>query len=73
MIRVSVAFFSLELLDVATVQQEFQEALFDAGWVRCGWPEGLGGLGGDARHRAAVRRIWWTACRSRSRTSRSRR
>ena len=47
-------FFSLDLLDVATVQQEFQEALFAGGWVRCGWPEELGGLGGDARHRAAL-------------------
>ena len=46
--------FSLELLDVATVQQEFQEALFAGGWVRYGWPEELGGLGGDARHRAAL-------------------
>jgi alkylation response protein AidB-like acyl-CoA dehydrogenase len=47
-------FFSLELIDVVTVQQEFQEELFTGGWVRCGWPEELGGLGGDARHRAAL-------------------
>ena len=46
--------FSLELLDVATVQQEFQEELFAGGWVRYGWPDDLGGLGGDARHRAAL-------------------
>jgi alkylation response protein AidB-like acyl-CoA dehydrogenase len=46
--------FSLDLLDVATVQQEFQEELFAQGWVRYGWPEELGGLGGDARHRAAL-------------------
>ena len=64
--------FSLELLDVATVQQEFQEALFTGGWVRYGWPEELGGLGGDARHRAAhVRRAGQRGvCRSRSRTTR---
>ena len=46
--------FSLELLDIATVQQEFQEALFTSGFVRHGWPVDLGGLGGDARHRAAL-------------------
>ena len=46
--------FSLELLEVATVQQEFQEELFTGGWVRYGWPDELGGLGGDARHRAAL-------------------
>src|SRR5215207_9774876 len=47
-------FFSLDLIDVATVQQEFQEELFAGGWVRYGWPDALGGLGGDARHRAAL-------------------
>jgi alkylation response protein AidB-like acyl-CoA dehydrogenase len=47
-------FFSLELADVVDVQRELQEELFAAGWVRHGWPEELGGLGGDARHRAAV-------------------
>jgi alkylation response protein AidB-like acyl-CoA dehydrogenase len=47
-------FFSLELLDVVTVQQQFQEELFTGGWVRYGWSEELGGLGGDARHRAAL-------------------
>ena len=36
------------------MQQEFQEELFTGGWVRYGWPEELGGLGGDARHRAAL-------------------
>ncbi len=46
--------FSLELADIVGVQQELQEELFAAGWVRHGWPEDLGGLGGDARHRAAV-------------------
>jgi alkylation response protein AidB-like acyl-CoA dehydrogenase len=29
-----------------------QQCLYDAGWARLGWPEHLGGLGGDARHRA---------------------
>lgn len=28
--------------------------LFDAGWGRWGWPEDLGGLGGDITHRAAM-------------------
>ena len=46
--------FSLELADVAAVQEELQEELFAGGWVRYGWPEELGGLGGDARHRAVV-------------------
>ena len=45
---------STELIEVADTQREFQEALDDAGWVRCGWPEDLGGLGGDARHRATL-------------------
>ena len=67
-------FFSLELLDVATVQQEFQEELFAGGWVRYGWPEELGGHGGDARHRAALTTSWVAGVyRSRSRTSPSRR
>ena len=26
----------------------------DAGWAAIGWPEHLGGLGGDARHRAVI-------------------
>ena len=46
--------FSLELADVAAVQRELQEELYAAGWVRYGWPEELGGLGGGARHRAVV-------------------
>ncbi len=45
---------SPELADLAALQQEFQAELFDAGWVRLGWPEDLGGLGGDARHRAVL-------------------
>ena len=45
--------FSLELGEVATVQEELQEELFAGGWVRYGWPEELGGLGGDARHRGS--------------------
>jgi alkylation response protein AidB-like acyl-CoA dehydrogenase len=31
-----------------------QQCLYDAGWARLGWPERLGGLGGDARHRAVL-------------------
>jgi alkylation response protein AidB-like acyl-CoA dehydrogenase len=33
---------------------ELQRCLYDAGWARLGWPEHLGGLGGDARHRAVL-------------------
>jgi alkylation response protein AidB-like acyl-CoA dehydrogenase len=45
---------SHEFVDVVRHQRELQEALFDAGWVRYGWPETIGGLGGDARHRGSV-------------------
>jgi len=31
-----------------------QARLYDVGWARIGWPEHLGGLGGDARHRAVI-------------------
>jgi len=34
--------------------RELQAALFDAGWARVGWSEALGGLGGNALHRAAL-------------------
>lgn len=47
-------FFAVDLADVAAVQREFQEVLYAEGWVRYGWPEELGGLGGDARHRATL-------------------
>ncbi|ONH58164.1 acyl-CoA dehydrogenase [Frankia sp. CcI49] len=30
------------------------QVLFDQDWARYGWPEHLGGLGGDIRHRAAM-------------------
>lgn len=29
-------------------------ALYSAGWSRYGWPEGVGGLGGDERHRGVL-------------------
>lgn len=38
--------------DKLVVLRELQARLFDAGWARYGWPEELGGLGGDVRHRA---------------------
>jgi len=44
----------LELAALAEVQRELQHELFDAGWVRYGWPKAVGGLGGDARHRATL-------------------
>jgi alkylation response protein AidB-like acyl-CoA dehydrogenase len=34
--------------------RELQRVLYDEGWARYGWPEALGGLGGDARHRAVL-------------------
>ena len=60
--------FSLELADIVAVQQELQEALFADGWVRHGWPEALGGLGGDTRHpRSCTTSSAGGECRSRSR------
>jgi alkylation response protein AidB-like acyl-CoA dehydrogenase len=47
-------FHSFEFHDVSERQRSFQAQLFDAGWVRYGWPEELGGLGGDARHRGSL-------------------
>lgn len=37
-----------------TAQKELQKLLFDAGWIRLGWPEELGGLGGPMILRAVV-------------------
>ncbi len=34
--------------------RDLQRVLFDAGWVRYGWPKELGGLGGGVLHRAAI-------------------
>jgi alkylation response protein AidB-like acyl-CoA dehydrogenase len=34
--------------------RDLQAILFDAGWVRHGWPEVAGGLGGTSLHRAAI-------------------
>jgi alkylation response protein AidB-like acyl-CoA dehydrogenase len=45
---------SLDFVDITNSQREFQALLFEAGWVRHGWPTDLGGLGGDARHRASL-------------------
>jgi alkylation response protein AidB-like acyl-CoA dehydrogenase len=45
---------SSEFADVARRQAVLQAALFDGGWIRYGWPEELGGSGGDARHRGSV-------------------
>jgi alkylation response protein AidB-like acyl-CoA dehydrogenase len=38
----------------AVVLRELQAALYDAGFARVGWPEALGGLGGNVLHRALV-------------------
>jgi alkylation response protein AidB-like acyl-CoA dehydrogenase len=48
------AVHSDEFAEVAAGQREFQVALTDAGWSRYGWSPELGGLGGDARHRASL-------------------
>jgi alkylation response protein AidB-like acyl-CoA dehydrogenase len=53
---------SLRQLDPLTVDfdgrveaaRQVQQRLYDAGWLRCGWPAAVGGLGGDARHRAVI-------------------
>jgi alkylation response protein AidB-like acyl-CoA dehydrogenase len=45
---------SSEFVEITRRQRELQETLFDAGWVRYGWPESVGGLGGDARHRGSM-------------------
>lgn len=36
------------------VQRQFQRRLFDAGWLRRGWPEAAGGLGGSVVARGAL-------------------
>lgn len=38
---------------------QLQRLLFDEGWSRAGWPERCGGLGGDARCRAALFQALW--------------
>jgi hypothetical protein len=39
--------------------QPLQALLFDEGWSRLGWPEAVGGLGGDPRFRAAMFETLW--------------
>ncbi len=39
--------------------QRLQALLFDEGWSRLGWPEAVGGLGGDPRFRAAMFETLW--------------
>lgn len=34
--------------------KDLQRILYDEGWARYGWPESIGGLGGDAVHRAVL-------------------
>ncbi|ONH25378.1 acyl-CoA dehydrogenase family protein [Pseudofrankia asymbiotica] len=36
------------------VTSDLMRVLFDEGWARYGWPEAVGGLGGDILHRAAM-------------------
>jgi alkylation response protein AidB-like acyl-CoA dehydrogenase len=53
---------SLRRIDPPTVDfngrveavRQIQRRLYDAGWLRCGWPVAVGGFGGDARHRAVI-------------------
>ncbi len=40
--------------DRLNVLQPLQRLLYEHGWARYGWPEAIGGLGGDARHRAVL-------------------
>ena len=37
-----------------TAQRELQRLMFEAGWMRLGWPEEVGGLGGEMILRAVV-------------------
>jgi alkylation response protein AidB-like acyl-CoA dehydrogenase len=43
-----------DFVEVARRQRVLQAAMFDAGWLRYGWSEDVGGAGGDARHRGSV-------------------
>ncbi len=43
-----------EFDDRVALVRDLQRVLFDAGWVRYGWPKELGGLGGGVLHRAAM-------------------
>ena len=36
------------------VQRRFQRELYEAGWLRRGWPESVGGLGGSVAIRGAL-------------------
>jgi alkylation response protein AidB-like acyl-CoA dehydrogenase len=40
---------------------KFLPILWDAGWIRYGWPTEVGGLGGDARYRTAFYDELWRA------------
>jgi len=40
--------------DRVAALKELQRVLYDAGWVRYGWPVAVGGLGGDVLDRAAL-------------------
>lgn len=43
-----------ESLDQISVARELQSTLYAAGWAQCGWPEEIGGSGGNILHRAMV-------------------
>jgi acyl-CoA dehydrogenase len=43
-----------DLTDAYAAGRPLMAALWDAGWMRLGWPTDVGGLGGSAAHRAVV-------------------
>ncbi|HVV30328.1 MAG TPA: acyl-CoA dehydrogenase family protein [Mycobacteriales bacterium] len=45
--------------DRIAVGSRFLRVLYDAGWMRYGWPEAIGGFGGDARYRTAFYDTLW--------------
>lgn len=48
-----------DIPEAALIAAAQQRLLYDAGWLRIGWPETVGGLGGDERYRAEVYdQIW---------------
>ncbi len=45
--------------DQVAQMQRVKALLFDAGWMRYGWPERVGGLGGSPLHAHRTRRDAW--------------
>ncbi|MFG3022407.1 acyl-CoA dehydrogenase family protein [Streptomyces sp. NPDC048254] len=49
------------LEDLVEFERPAQQALWDAGWTRWGWPEEVGGLGGSAVLRGVVYDTLWSS------------